>query len=109
MSKDLKQVRKSTEWLSEGKAFQAGGTTRAKARCREGSWSGGISMVGGRVRGGGDRRGGSSENCTGLCVFPLFPLPLSHLLTLPQLLKPFYDPPLELMIHYHNTLYQLRL
>ena len=103
MSKDLKQVRKSAEWLSEGKAFQSGGTTGAKAPCREGSWSAGVSMVGGGVRGGGDRRGGSSENCTGLRVFPLCPLPLSHLLPLPQLLIPFYDPSLELMIRYHNT------
>ena len=53
--KYLKQVREPTKWQSEGKALQVGGTARAKALRCEGSWRGGVRVVGverGSVTGG---------------------------------------------------------
>ena len=40
LSKDLKEVRDSAKWPSEGRALEAEETASAKALCSEGSWSG---------------------------------------------------------------------
>ena len=88
--KYLKQVREPTKWQSEGKALQVGGTARAKALRCEGSWRGGVRVVG--VERGSVTGGEEAESRVEHYMFPLSPS-LTPPPPLPQLLKPSCDSP----------------